>query len=151
MASGGSLGITSSAGDAGEPEVGGSIPILKPPYGTLTAIDLVTGEQRFQVTAGDWPRIRNHPLFKGLDLPPVGVVGSPGPIVTAGGVVFLTGGGSLLQAFDAANGRLLWSAELGAPGYSVPMTYRTRDGRQFVAVATGGDRPEAVLRTFRLP
>jgi quinoprotein glucose dehydrogenase len=151
MAPGASLGITSSVGDAGEPEVGGSIPILKPPYGTLTAIDLATGEQRYQVTAGDWPRIRNHPLFKGLDLPPVGVVGSPGPMVTAGGLVFLTGGGSMLQAFDAANGRLLWSAELGAPGYSVPMTYRTRDGRQFVAVATGGDGPEGVLQTFRLP
>jgi quinoprotein glucose dehydrogenase len=151
MAPAASLGITSSVGDVAEPEVGGTVPILKPPYGTLTAIDLATGKQRFQVTAGDWPRIRNHPLFKGLNLPPVGAVGSPGPMVTAGGLVFLTGGGNELQAFDAATGRVLWSAQLGAPGYSVPMTYRTRDGRQFVAVATGGDGVDAVLKVFRLP
>jgi quinoprotein glucose dehydrogenase len=151
MAPAASLGITSSVGDVAEPEVGGTVPILKPPYGTLTAIDLATGKQRFQVTAGDWPRIRNHPLFKGLNLPPVGAVGSPGPMVTAGGLVFLTGGGNELQAFDAATGRVLWSAELGAPGYSVPMTYRTRDGRQFVAIATGGDGVDAVLKVFRLP
>jgi quinoprotein glucose dehydrogenase len=151
IAPGASLGITSSAGDHAEPEVGGSVPILKPPYGTLTAIDLGSGEQRWQVTMGDWPRIRSHPLFKGLNLPPLGVVGSPGPIVTAGGLVFLTGGGSTLYAFDAANGRVLWSAPLGAAGYAVPMTYRTRDGRQLVAIATGGDGAEGVLQVFGLP
>jgi quinoprotein glucose dehydrogenase len=151
FAPGTSLGLTSSVGDQAEPETGGSVPIIKPPYGTLTAIDLASGEQRWQVTVGDWPRIRNHPLFKGLDLPPVGVVGSPGPIVTAGGLVFVTGGGSALQAFDASTGRLLWSAELGAFGYSVPMTYRTRTGRQFVAVATGGDGEPGVLQVFALP
>ncbi|HEV8150842.1 MAG TPA: amidohydrolase family protein [Gemmatimonadales bacterium] len=148
---GASLGLTSSAGDQAEPETGGSVPILKPPYGTLTAIDLASGTQRWQVTVGDWPRIRQHPLFKGLNLPPMGVVGSPGPIVTAGGLVFVTGGGSALQAFDAATGRLLWSAELGAFGYSVPMTYRTRTGRQFVAVATGGDGEPGILQVFSLP
>jgi glucose dehydrogenase/imidazolonepropionase-like amidohydrolase len=151
IASGAALGITSSAGDHAEPEVGGSVPILKPPYGTLIAIDLASGEQRWQVTMGDWPRIRSHPLFKGLNLPPLGVVGSPGPMVTAGGLVFVTGGGSTLYAFDAANGQVLWSAPLGSAGYAVPMTYRTRDGRQLVAIATGGDGAEGVLRVFGLP
>ena len=151
FASGASLGLSSSAGDRAEPEVGGSVPVIKPPYGTLTAIDLATGEQRWQVTMGDWPRIRNHPLFKGLDLPEVGVVGSPGPMVTAGGVVFVTGGGAALYAYDAATGRTLWSAPLGGFGYAVPMTYRTRDGRQYVAIATGGDGEDGILQVFGLP
>ena len=149
--SGAGLGIAASPGDRFEPEVGGTVPVLKPPYGTLTAIDLASGEQRWQVTVGDWPRVRNHPLFRGLDLPPVGVVGSPGPIVTAGGLVFVTGGGSVLYAFDAATGAVLWSAELGAFGYAVPMTYRTRTGRQLVVIATGGEGEDGVLIAFGLP
>ena len=79
------------------------------------------------------------------------MVGSPGPIVTAGGLVFVTGGGTVLYAFDAANGAELWQAELGAYGYSVPMTYRTRAGRQFVVVATGGEGEDGVLMAFALP
>jgi quinoprotein glucose dehydrogenase len=146
-----SLGLSSSPGDRAEPEVAGTVPIIKPPYGTLTAIDLASGEHRWQVTVGDWPRIRNHPLFKGLDLPPVGTVGSPGPMVTAGGLVFVTGGGTTLTAFDAATGKALWNAELGAFGYAVPMTYRSRDGKQFVVIATGGDGEDGVLQAFALP
>ena len=148
---GASLGIAASPGDRFEPEVGGTVPILKPPYGTLTAIDLWSGEHRWQVTVGDWPRVRSHPLFQGLDLPPVGVVGSPGPIVTAGGLVFLTGGGTVLFAFDAATGEERWRAELGAFGYSVPMTYRTSAGRQFVVIATGGEDEPGALVAFALP
>ncbi len=148
---GAALGVAASPGDRFEPEVGGTVPILKPPYGTLTAIDLASGEHRWQVTMGDWPRVRNHPLFKGLDLPPVGVVGSPGPIVTAGGLVFVTGGGSTLFAYDAADGKTLWSAGLGAFGYAVPMTYRTGAGKQFVVIATGGEDEEGVLVAFAIP
>ena len=98
---------------------------------------------------GDWPRIRNHPLFKGLNLPPVGVVGSPGPMVTAGGLVFVSGGDAVLYAFDAATGRELWRGELGRYGYAVPMTYRTRDGRQFVVIASGGTARTAFSRPSR--
>jgi quinoprotein glucose dehydrogenase len=151
IASGATLGISSSPGDRAEPEVEGTVPIIKPPYGTLTAIDLASGVQRWQVTMGDWPRIRNHPLFKGLGLPPVGVVGSPGPMVTAGGLVFVSGGDAVLYAFDAATGRELWRGELGRFGYAVPMTYRTRDGRQFVVIASGGNGEDGVLKAFSLP
>ena len=127
-----------------------ALPISKPPYGVLTAIDMSTGEHRWQVTVGDDPALRNHPLLKGLNLPPLGVAGSPGPIVTAGGLVFLTGGGSVLYALDAESGAVLWQTELGARGYSVPMTFRTSTGRQLVVIATGsGDN--AVLRAFSLP
>ena len=126
------------------------LPINKPPYGTLTAIDLNTGEHRWQVPVGDSPNIRNHPLLKNLNLPPLGVSGSPGPIVTAGGLVFLSGGGSVLYAIDAQNGSTLWSSDLGQSAYSVPMTYRTRDGKQFIVIATGSGA-NAKLVAFTLP
>jgi quinoprotein glucose dehydrogenase len=127
-----------------------ALPINKPPYGVLTAIDMSTGEHRWQVTVGDDPALRSHPLLKDLNLPPLGIAGSPGPIVTAGGLVFLTGGGSVLYALDAQNGSVLWQTELGARGYSVPMTFRTSTGRQLVVIATGsGDN--AVLKAFGLP
>jgi quinoprotein glucose dehydrogenase len=125
------------------------LPLNKPPYGNLTAIDMRTGEHRWQVTLGDNPGLRNHPLLRGLNLPPLGVAGAPGPIVTAGGLIFVTGGGSVLYALDTTDGRVLWEAELGARGYSVPMTFRDRRGKQFVVIAVGsGDN--AVLKAFAL-
>ena len=114
-----------------------SLPINKPPYGTLVAIDLNTGETKWNVTLGDTPVIRNHPMLKALNLPPVGVAGSPGPIATASGLIFVTGGGSTLYAIDARNGSTLWSADLGQSAYAVPMTYRTKAGKQYVVIATG--------------
>ena len=126
------------------------LPINKPPYGTLVAIDLRTGSERWNVTLGDTPAIRNHPLLKSLNLPPVGVAGAPGPIVTAGGLVFVTGGGSSLYAIDSHSGATLWSADLGQSAYSVPMTYKTRAGRQFVVIAVGA-AAGAKLVAFALP
>jgi quinoprotein glucose dehydrogenase len=126
------------------------LPINKPPYGTLTAIDLNTGDHRWQVTLGDTPNIRNHPLLKGLNLGPVGVAGSPGPIVTAGGLVLLSGGGSTLYAIDSQSGTTLWSTDLGQSAYSVPVTYRTSAGKQFVVIATGSGAT-AKLMAFTLP
>jgi quinoprotein glucose dehydrogenase len=114
------------------------LPAHKPPYGTLTAIDLNRGEQLWQVPLGDEPSIRNHPLLRGVTLPPLlGVRGAPGPIVTRSGLLFVTGGGQVLYAIDARDGRTLWQHDFGRVAYSVPMTYATRDGRQFVVVATG--------------
>lgn len=127
-----------------------SLPINRPPYGTLVAIDLNTGDTKWDVTLGDTPAIHNHPLLKGLNLPPVGVAGSPGPIVTAGGLVFVTGGGSTLYAIDVRDGTTAWSAELGQNAYSTPMTYRTAAGKQFVVVSTGA-ATGAKLVAFALP
>lgn len=127
-----------------------SLPIVKPPYGTLTAIDLNTGETKWQVPLGDMPAIRNHPLLKDLNLPPLGVAGSPGPIVTGGGLVFASGGGAALYALDTTDGTVLWSADLGQNGYATPMTYRTKAGKQFVVIATGA-ATGARLIAFALP
>lgn len=132
---------------SGEPT---RVPIIKPPYGTLTAIDLTTGTFRWQVTLGDTPEIRFHPMLKELKLPPLGVAGAPGPLITRGGLIFITGGGKVLYALDAANGRMLWSDDLGQRGYSNPMAYRTAAGREFVVVATG-DGKGAKLMAFSLP
>jgi quinoprotein glucose dehydrogenase len=114
-----------------------SLPINKPPYGTLTAIDLNTGDTKWTVPLGDNPSVRNNPLLKSLNLPMLGVAGSPGPIVTAGGLLFATGGGATLYALDVADGSVRWSADLGQNGYANPMTYRTSGGTQFVVIATG--------------
>lgn len=127
-----------------------ALPIVKPPYGTLTAIDLKTGARRWQVVLGDTPEIRHHPLLRHLKLPPLGVAGSPGPIVTRGGLIFVTGGGSTLYALDKGNGHVLWQADLGAKGYSVPMTYATVTGEQFVVVAVGGNGTDGKLIAFAL-
>jgi quinoprotein glucose dehydrogenase len=129
-----------------------SLPISRPPYGTMVAIDMNTGEHRWQVPFGDTPSLREHPLLQYLDLPPLlGVAGAPGPIVTAGGLLFATGGGDTLYALDVDDGSILWQADLGASGYAVPMTWRASDGRQFVAIATGGGGDDAILQAFALP
>jgi quinoprotein glucose dehydrogenase len=142
------LRVTIPAADASERAT--SLPINKPPYGTLVAIDLNTGDQQWSVTLGDTPGIRTHPLLKALNLPPVGVAGAPGPIVTAGGLIFVTGGGATLYAIDTRTGATLWSDDLGQSAYSVPMTYRTRAGKQFVVVAVGA-ATGAKLVAFALP
>jgi quinoprotein glucose dehydrogenase len=129
----------------------GDLPINKPPYGTLTAIDLNTGEHGWHVPLGDSPQVRRHPLLRGVTLPAqLGVAGAPGAIVTAGGLLFVTGGGSTLYAIDKATGQTLWQSELGRRAYAVPMTYRTRAGRQFVVIATGAGS-DAELVAFALP
>jgi quinoprotein glucose dehydrogenase len=114
------------------------IPVIKPPYGTLAAYDFSEGGGlTWNLTVGDSPRVRNVPELRDLALPPLGVAGPPGPIVTAGGLVLVTGGGESLLALDARTGAQLWSGALDANSSANPMTYRTRSGRQFVVVAAG--------------
>jgi quinoprotein glucose dehydrogenase len=127
-----------------------TLPINKPPYGTMTAINLNTGAHLWQVPFGDTPALRQHPLLKDLNLPPLGVTGAPGPILTTGGLLFASGGGSVLYALDPSNGQTLWSAELGQQAYAVPMTYVTSAGRQFVVIANGA-ATGAKISAFALP
>ena len=134
------------------------LPLLSPPYGTLTAIDLETGEHLWQRPFGDDSAIRTHPALTGLDLPPMG--GLPqshgttsGPLVTAGGIVFLAGGTPWIEGIDTANGATLWRGDLGGGlGRGNPMTYRTKAGRQFVVVATSAiGQVDSKLQAFALP
>lgn len=125
------------------------LPIVKPPYGTLTAFDVDTGETRWHVPLGDMPEARSHPALRDLDLPPLGVIGAPGGVATRGGLVFITGGGSTLYAIDQRDGTVAWSAPLGAMGYSNPMVYRAGNGVQYVVVAVG-QRRGANLQAFAL-
>ncbi len=107
-------------------------PAVKPPWGTLTAIDMDVGEIAWQVPLGEFPE---H-IARGL--PPTGTPNLGGPIVTAGGLVFI--GATMdkkLHAFDAATGEVLWEYKLPAGGYATPATYLI-DGRQYVVIAAGG-------------
>ena len=138
------------------PTLADGIPIHKPPYSTLAAIDLNEGEHVWQVTVGDMPSVRNHPLLRDLDLPPLGTGppqhGQSGPLVTAGGLLFISGASPYLFAFDKSNGDLLWEQELGGGGFGNPVTYSTQSGRQFVVIATSqSDGSGARLRAFALP
>lgn len=142
-----------------ELKVADGLPIHKPPYTVLTAIDLNAGEHVWQVPLGDSPQIRNHPLLQGLEIPLLGVKKWPphgifaGPLVTSGGLVFISGGAFELYGIDKANGETLWAGDLaGARGFANPMTYRTRSGRQFVVIATSKeDYADSQLMAFALP
>jgi len=123
------------------------LPLLKPPYGHLTAIDLNRGEILWRVPFGDDARLRSHPALKDVKLPErLGVAGAMGAIVTKGGVIFCGGGDTALRAIDSRDGAELWSAPLGRRSTSTPMTYMA-DSRQFVVIASGTGR-EATLTAF---
>jgi len=117
---------------------GGGLPIAKPPYGELVAIDLNVGTILWRVPFGDTPSIRNHPALQGVTLPArLGVAGAPGVIVTKGGLVLGGGSDSALYAFDKETGREIWRMELPRRSSGTPMTYRTKSGHQFIVMATG--------------
>ena len=127
-----------------------ALPINKGPYGTLTAIDLNTGDHKWKVVIGDTPEIRNHPALAGAKLPDkLGVAGSAGTLVTKGGLVFSSGGGRVLYAFDARTGKTLWEHDLGQVAYASPMTFRSH-GRQIIVIATGGGTTSKLV-AFALP
>jgi quinoprotein glucose dehydrogenase len=129
----------------------GAIPLTKPPYAYLVAIDLNKGDIAWRVPFGEGSQaIRRHPLLKGVTLPDqLGTPGPPGPIVTKGGLVFIGGGDPYLYAFDKATGKELGKVPTPFPTGANPMTYRTRSGRQFVVIATGSG-PDATLAAFSL-
>ena len=109
-------------------------PAIKPPWGTLNAIDLNTGEYRWRVTLGEWPEL----TAKGI--PPTGTENYGGPVVTAGGLVFIAASrDEHLRAFDGKTGKELWKAKLPAAGYATPATYSV-NGRQYLVIACGGGK-----------
>jgi quinate dehydrogenase (quinone) len=109
-------------------------PCQKPPWGTLNAIDAGSGEVRWRVPLGFVEEL----AARGID--DTGAPSLGGSIVTAGGLVFIGGSNDRrFRAFDAATGKLLWTAALEGSGHATPITYRgRRSGRQFVVIAAGG-------------
>jgi quinoprotein glucose dehydrogenase len=125
-----------------------TLPIFKPPYGELVAIDLGRGEIAWRVPLGDTASVRDHPLLAGVELPErLGAAGAPGTIVTAGGLIFVGGGDTAIHALDSSTGRQLWQFQFSRRTTATPMTYRTASGRQFVVIATGAGE-EATLVAF---
>jgi quinoprotein glucose dehydrogenase len=110
------------------------MPCVAPPWGMLSAVDMVEGKIRWQVPLGSMQD------FGGKQPPiPPGSLSLGGPIVTAGGLVFIAGTfDPFLRAFDIENGKELWKAQLPASGHATPMTYRSASGKQFVVIAAGG-------------
>lgn len=122
-------------------------PALKPPWGALNAIDLNTGEYAWKVTIG------NHPDLQQPGTPITGSEGSGGPIVTAGGLVFI---GSTrdkkFRAYDKGTGELLWETQLPGVANATPCTYWS-NGNQFVAVSVSGtdEQPSGYVVAYALP
>jgi len=106
---------------------------------------------KWRVPFGDTPQLRRHAALKDVALPAkLGVAGAPGLIATKGGLLFAGGGDSALHAIDKATGADVWTAPLARRTNGTPMTYRSRAGRQFVVVATGGGE-DAALVAFARP
>ena len=135
------------------------LPLLKPPYGRISAIDMKRGEILWQVAHGETPDdIKNHPLLKDLNLPRTGQAGSPGTLVTktlliAGERLNTTtpeGLGAMLRAYDKATGREVGAVFMPAPQSGSPMTYML-NGEQYLVVAISGAQYAGELLAYKLP
>ena len=142
-ADGGNLRFTQSGfGSGKQPTMPQGLPLFKPPYSRMTAIDLNTGEIAWMKPNGDGDRIRNHPKLRDLDLPPLGGDGRGGPVVT--GTLLISAltagsstGGPRLIARDKRTGEIVGSVDLPSGAIGTPMTYLV-DGRQYIALTIGG-------------
>ena len=170
-AGGGRAGGGRSGGRGGEGEGGEGgggrgltvqgLPLIKPPWGRISAIDLGKGEIAWQVPHGETPdAVRNHPALKGLTIPRTGraggrigtlvtktlvIAGEPGFGTTPGGVR-----GAMLRAYDKATGREVGAVYMSAPQTGSPMTYML-NGRQYLVIATSGATSSGELVAFTLP
>ena len=109
-------------------------PAIKPPWGTLNAIDLNTGEYAWQVPLGEYPELTKKGVL------PTGTENHGGPVVTAGGLVFIAATyDEKIRAFDRKTGKIVWDYKLPAGGFATPITYMVA-GRQYIAIAAGGTR-----------
>ena len=135
------------------------LPLVKPPYGRITAIDLNTGDHVWMAANGDGPR--DHPRLKGLNLPPLGNPGRPAPLLTKT-LLFIGegssiqpsnprgGGGNTFRAYDKATGKVVWETQLPAGTTGAPMSYLYQ-GKQYILVAVGAKDHPAEWVALGLP
>jgi quinoprotein glucose dehydrogenase len=136
------------------------LPLVKPPYGVLSAVNLDKGELMWQVPHGDTPdAVRNNPALKGINIPKTGQAGSVGLLVTKTLVVVgdlqLTTTpehprGAMLRAYDKATGKEVGAVLMPAPQSGSPMTYSV-NGTQYIVVAVSGGNYSGEYIAFRLP
>ena len=154
-------GAGGGGGEGGGPGLSvQGLPIVKPPYGSISAISLDRGEVLWQIAHGDTPdNIRNNPVLKGLNIPRTGQAGIIGTLVTKtlliAGEAQVTSAaghprGALLRAYDKATGKDAGSVLMPAQQSGSPMTY-TWNGKQYLIVAVGGGNYPGELLAFRIP
>jgi quinoprotein glucose dehydrogenase len=136
------------------------LPIVKPPYGVIAAIDLNLGTLKFQVPHGDTPdNVRNHPLLKGMNIPKTGQSGSVGVLITK--TLVISGDpqvtapsgrsrGAMLRAYDKSSGEQVGEVLMPAAISGSPMTYSI-DGRQYIIVAVSGGNYTGEYIAFAAP
>jgi quinoprotein glucose dehydrogenase len=109
-------------------------PGIKPPWGTLNAVDLTSGKLLWKVPLGEYDELTRR------GIPPTGTENYGGPLVTKSGLVFIAATkDEKIRAFDKTNGKVLWEAKLPAAGYATPATYMA-NGKQYVVIACGGGK-----------
>ena len=137
------------------------LPLIKPPWGRITAIDLNTGDHLWMVPNGDTPDcVKDHPALSGVELPRTGKPERSGILVTKtlmfageGAGVFATptwAGGPMFYAYDKQTGDIVWEFELPKNQSGIPMTYMV-DGRQYIAMAVSARGEPAELVALALP
>ena len=136
------------------------IPLVKPPWGRITAIDLTVGEILWQVPHGETPDyIRNHPLLEGVTIPRTGRIGRVGTLITETLVIAAEAGtfttpsgevGAMLRAYDKATGDEVGEVFMPAGASGSPMTY-VDNGQQYIVLAISGGGFPGELIAFRLP
>ena len=136
------------------------LPLLKPPYSLLNAIDLDKGEIKWQVPHGDTPdAVRNHPLLKGMNIPKTGLPGSVGLVVTKSLVVLGDSAitttpdhprGAMLRAYDKQTGQQVGAVWMPAQQSGSPMSYMA-NGKQYIIVSVSGGNYSGEYLAFSLP
>jgi len=109
-------------------------PAISPPWGTLNAVDLNSGKIKWRVPLGEYRELTNR------GVPPTGTENYGGPVVTAGGLIFIGAtADETFRAFDKETGEVLWQSPLPFGGNATPSTYMV-DGRQYVVISAGGGK-----------
>ena len=141
-----------SGGGGGLGSIDG-LPVVAPPYGRITAIDMNTGEHLWWIPNGDTPEnIANHPLLQGIEIPNTGYLGNSTVLVTQSLLIFAEGRGgrSLLYAADKQTGERIGTVEIPAPTQQALMTY-LHDGEQYIVLPIAGNGIPGSLAALRLP